>query len=101
MRDDCPEATKAGRERGTANVGAAGRGAVFSWIGELSKISDSDSEDDVAGLFEKAPLPKRKGGSWISEAFLCGMLPVLKPLALASEGRSGPCSVFLGAYGFA
>src|ERR1700761_8839506 len=66
LREETPEAVKLGRERGGANAGAAIRGAALSWTGELSKISDSDSEEAVAGLLEKLPLPKRKGGSWLS-----------------------------------
>ncbi len=63
LREECPDATKLGRERGRTNAGAAIRVAGFSWMGELSKISESDSEDEVAGLFEKLPLPNRNGGS--------------------------------------
>jgi hypothetical protein len=64
--EEAPEAAKLGRERGGAKAGAAIRGAALSWTGELSKISDSDSEEAVAGLLEKLPFPNRKGGSWLS-----------------------------------
>jgi hypothetical protein len=40
---------------------------------------------------EKLPLPNRKGGSWHSGAILCGIVLVLRPLALAKDGRSSPC----------
>jgi hypothetical protein len=90
LRDEWPEEVKLGRERGGANTGAASRAAGFSCTGELSKISESEREDDVAGLLEKLPLPNRNGGSWLSRAGRWGRVPVLKPLALASEGRRSP-----------
>ena len=91
LRDEqTPEATKPGRERGAANAGTAARGVGLSWVGELSKISESDSEEDVAGLLEKFPLPKRKGGSSLSRLFCRGITPVLKHLAFVNVGRSRP-----------
>lgn len=63
LRDESPEATWLGRQRGRANAGAAMRAAGFSWIGELSKISDRDSDEEVVGFVEKLPLPNRNGGN--------------------------------------
>jgi hypothetical protein len=48
----------------------------------------------VVGLLLYCPLPNRKGGNWLSGAGTCGSVPVLKFLALVSEGRSSPGFLF-------
>lgn len=46
------EPDKLGRDRGGAKVGTPRRDAGLSWTGESAKISESDNDEDVAGLFE-------------------------------------------------
>lgn len=63
FREEWPDAVRLGRLRGGAKAGGAIREADLSWTGESPKISDSEREEEVAGLVEKLPLPNRKGGN--------------------------------------
>lgn len=52
LRDEEPEKARFARLRGAASPAGGRRGDRFSCAGESAKISESDREEDVAGLDE-------------------------------------------------